>query len=307
MSRAAAGEGGAGGGDGDALGRKSAEGGARQVARGAERRADPRRADARRGRGRQERAARLDRQARGGGVRRAAHLERAAGAARAVVADPRAARGAARGRAAARGGDAGRGAATDVGAGGAAYFLTAYIAAECPGSSTRSSPVTLDVRCAHRSRASCVPAESPSSFIVTAWWNSVVPRLRSTTARSPFLIGFIQTSSSPSSRILCPCLPPQSWFTAMTSLFIRISFVESLIARRSLPAMSGALSSAQRLKCAMYSGFVIRPLPTSSMSGSFHAFGPEYCSSPTCRSRRRITDGQRSLMSPVVRQSCPPT
>ena len=71
--------------------------------------------------------------------------------------------------------------------------------------------------------------------------------------------------------------------------------------------MSGALSSAHRLKCATYSVFVILPLPTSSMSGSFHAFGPEYFSRPTCLSRIESIDFQVSRMSPVVRQSSPPT
>src|SRR5262252_10979822 len=93
----------------------------------------------------------------------------------------------------------------------------------------------------------------------------------------------------------------------MTSRFVRIARVESVIDLRSLPAMSGALSSAHRLKWAVYSAFVIRPLPTWSTSGSFHEFGPERFSRPTCLSRIESIDVHESWRSRVVRHSWPPT
>ncbi len=93
----------------------------------------------------------------------------------------------------------------------------------------------------------------------------------------------------------------------MTSQFVRISRVAEDMERRSLPAMSGALSSAQSEKCARYSVSLIPPLPTSSMSGSFQPFGPANFAMLSCRSRIFMTEDHLSSMSPVVRQRLPPT
>ena len=54
----------------------------------------------------------------------------------------------------------------------------------------------------------------------------------------------------------------------MTSVLVRMASVAALMLRRSLPAISGAFSIAHRLKWARDS-VSDRPLPTSSMSGSF--------------------------------------
>ena len=60
----------------------------------------------------------------------------------------------------------------------------------------------------------------------------------------------------------------------MTSRFVRIARVAAVIALTSLPAISGAAIMAQSEKWLRYSASVIPPLPTSSMSGSFHWSGP---------------------------------
>ena len=108
-------------------------------------------------------------------------------------------------------------------------------------------------------------------------------RLSSTTAIEPLAIGLVQISELPLSTIRLPCRPPQSWLTAMTSVLVRMDRVAALMVRRSLPASSGALSSAQRLKWARDS-VSDRPLPTSSMSGSFQAPGSD---APASRAGRR--------------------
>src|SRR5206468_10765814 len=63
--------------------------------------------------------------------------------------------------------------------------------------------------------------------------------------------------------------------------------------------------TAHRLKCARYSSSVIPPLPTSSMSGSFHAPGRAASAYWLERSRMEIMLAQRSPMSPVVRHRLP--
>src|SRR3954451_19819653 len=130
------------------------------------------------------------------------------------------------------------------------------------------------------------------------------PRLSRTTATDPFAIGFVHTSELPLVDSRLPCRPPQSWFTPMTSVFVRIAFVAELIVRMSLPAISGAFSSAQRLKWACDS-VSDSPCPTSSMSGSFHAPGPDADAYPGCWSRMLITEFQLPWMSPVSRQELP--
>src|SRR5207245_6416415 len=74
-----------------------------------------------------------------------------------------------------------------------------------------------------------------------------VPRLKRMTAFEPSPSGFIHTSWGPLSRTLRPCMPRASWSTAITSGFVRISRVSADMLRRSLPAMRGAASRAQKL------------------------------------------------------------
>src|SRR5437016_1561179 len=94
----------------------------------------------------------------------------------------------------------------------------------------------------------------------------------------------------------------------MTSLFIGICRVPSLMSRRSLPASSGAASMAHRLMWVRYSGALMPPLPISSMSGSCQCPGPAYCSWPACLSKPMVDMlFQLSSMSPLVRQRLPPT
>src|SRR5690349_5448153 len=106
---------------------------------------------------------------------------------------------------------------------------------------------------------------------------------------------------------------------AMISLLVRIALVESLMLRRSLPAISGAAAIAHRLKWLWYSTSVTGPaplslLPTSSMSGSFQWLGPPYAASGMLVFTLVMIDPvsvefgsgvQRFLMSVVVRCSCP--
>src|SRR5271155_1291677 len=88
--------------------------------------------------------------------------------------------------------------------------------------------------------------------------------------------------------------------------------------RTSFPEINGAASSAQKLKCARYSGMVMPPFPTSIMSGSFQCPGPANVSNPTCKSRMSVNPNWQqlpsghfflllhvSLMSPVVRHKFP--
>jgi hypothetical protein len=88
-----------------------------------------------------------------------------------------------------------------------------------------------------------------------------LPRLRRTTATEPLAIGLVHTSVLPLSTRRLPCRPPQSWLTPMTSVLVRIDLVAALMVRRSLPAIRGAFSSAQRLKWARDS-VSDRPFPT---------------------------------------------
>src|SRR3989442_1198208 len=77
------------------------------------------------------------------------------------------------------------------------------------------------------------------------------------------------------------------------------------MARTSLPAMSGAAITAQRLKWARYSSSVMPPFPTSSISGSFHAPGRATLACCDERSSRESMDDHLSWMSPVVRHRLP--
>ena len=78
-----------------------------------------------------------------------------------------------------------------------------------------------------------------------------------------------------------PCRPIASWSIAMISVLVRIVLVAALMltSNRLLPAISGALAIAHRLKWLWFSTSVTAPaplslLPTSSMSGSFQWLGP---------------------------------
>lgn len=75
--------------------------------------------------------------------------------------------------------------------------------------------------------------------------------------------------------------------------------------RGSVPISSGAAITAHMLKCDRYSVSVMRPLPTSSMSGSFQCPGPAYWASGRFCLRLDSMLDQLSLMSPVVRHRLP--
>src|SRR5580693_3461303 len=76
---------------------------------------------------------------------------------------------------------------------------------------------------------------------------------------------------------------------------------------KSLPAKSGAASSAQRLICVLYSSRFIPPFPTSSMSGSFQCPEPAYLERPAWPNPIWVMLEYLSEISPVVRQVFPPT
>jgi hypothetical protein len=82
--------------------------------------------------------------------------------------------------------------------------------------------------------------------------------------------------------------------------------IAGAMSRKSLPAINGAASSAHRLKCVRYSSFDIRPLPTSSMSGSFQWPGPAKRASGPCENPIADMRSQLSLMSSDVRHRLPP-
>src|SRR5438874_8750175 len=84
-----------------------------------------------------------------------------------------------------------------------------------------------------------------------------------------------------------------------------MSRVAAGMVRTSFPAISGAAMMAHRLKWARYSSSVMPPLPTSSMSGSFHAPGAAASAYWAFKSSRAIMLAQRSPMSPVVRHRFP--
>src|ERR1039457_7284029 len=86
----------------------------------------------------------------------------------------------------------------------------------------------------------------------------------------------------------------------MTSAFVSVAFVAALILVRSFPVMSGDAIIAHILKWARaYVSF--RPLPTSSMSGSFQCPGPAPVYSFLFASTSRITAAQLAPMSISIR------
>src|ERR1700704_4142874 len=60
----------------------------------------------------------------------------------------------------------------------------------------------------------------------------------------------------------------------MTARLVKMLRVAGDMVARSLPAISGAAITAQRLNWLWYSESLIPPLPISSMSGSFQPPGP---------------------------------
>ncbi len=124
-------------------------------------------------------------------------------------------------------------------------------------------------------------------------------------ARSPFASSLAITTRPPEPETTVPCLPRLSWSRAMTSGLDRMSKVSAVALRRSLPISSGADIIDQRVKCVRYSAAVIPPLPTSSMSGSFHRPGPAYGASGWFLCAIPIIEDQLSPMSPVVRHRWP--
>src|SRR3954452_4520056 len=128
--------------------------------------------------------------------------------------------------------------------------------------------------------------------------------LNSTTDTSPLASGLASTSRPPEELTWRPCLPRESWSTAMTALLPRIDSVVELALTRLLPASSGAAISAHRLKCDR-SSVADMPLPTSSMSGSFHAPGPAAAYRPTFWWKIDNMLLKLLPMSPVVRHRLP--
>src|SRR6266545_5309832 len=185
---------------------------------------------------------------------------------------------------------------------------TRYITTPCAATLAEIVPADVTVAPDHRSfRLYEDEPPSPTSAALVVIVVPDPPRLSSTTATDPSDIGLAHTwSPPPRSRIRRPCEPPQSWFTAITSALPMMDLVDADIDRRSLPRISGALSSAQRLKCDRYSVSVMPPLPTSSMSGSLKPLDRANGSSPACWSSSEVMLDHESEMSPVVRHRLAP-
>src|ERR1700722_15032965 len=84
---------------------------------------------------------------------------------------------------------------------------------------------------------------------------------------------------------------------AITSLLVKIAAVSGFIWERSLPASSGAASSAHRLMWRRFSSSVSLPLPTSNMSGSFQCPGPAYLDRPAWEKPINVIRSQGGLVS----------
>ena len=98
--------------------------------------------------------------------------------------------------------------------------------------------------------------------------------LNSATETSPPASGLASTSRPPEEETIVPCLPRESWSTAITRELVNMDRVSGRAEGRLVPAISGAAISAHRLNSVRLSVAVIEPLPTSSMSGSFQWPGP---------------------------------
>ena len=134
-----------------------------------------------------------------------------------------------------------------------------------------------------------------------------------TTVRLPSCICLAQTSRLPSLRTRRPSLPKGSWFAAITSLLVRMSWISGFMSRRSLPAIRGAARIDHRLKWARYSSVGHAPVADFEHVRIVPVARPRITLIPTCRSRMSSKPRGLALalplvaMSPVVRQRFPPT
>ena len=98
--------------------------------------------------------------------------------------------------------------------------------------------------------------------------------LNSTTDTSPLASGLASTSRPPEAETSVPCLPSESWSTAMTSLLLRIDSVVALAPTQVVAGdqRRGHLGPQAEVGCGPRCADM--PLPTSSMSGSFQPPGP---------------------------------
>src|SRR3954465_605739 len=128
--------------------------------------------------------------------------------------------------------------------------------------------------------------------------------LNSATDTSPLARGLASTSSPPEEETMVPCLPRESWSTAITRELVRMLRVWLLALARLVPEISGAAISAHRLN-SLRSSVAHMPLPPSSMSGSFQPPGPAYDARFTLLWKIDSMLPQLALMSPVVRQLLP--
>ena len=143
------------------------------------------------------------------------------------------------------------------------------MAAPCEGTVALSVPAVVPVVPVQRFFVVYdVEPPRPRVAVVVLTVAAAPPRLNSTAATDPSLIGFAHTSVSPLSATRRPWEPPQSWLTAITSALRRTLRVAAETLRRSLPSSSGEASTDHREKCATFSSCVSGGLPTSSMSGS---------------------------------------
>src|SRR6185312_4142418 len=128
--------------------------------------------------------------------------------------------------------------------------------------------------------------------------------LNSATETSPFASGLARTSRPPEEETSVPCLPSESWSTAMTREFVRVLIVAELAPAMFVPEIRGAAISDHRLN-SLRSSVADMPLPTSSMSGSFQPPGPALEARPTLVWKMLSMLPKLALMSPVVRQELP--
>ncbi|CAM5281308.1 hypothetical protein SCANM63S_07268 [Streptomyces canarius] len=163
--------------------------------------------------------------------------------------------------------------------------VTRNTATPWAGTLAEICPDVLDVPPVHRSVRVNGPPDRPTCAAVVVTVAVPPPRLNRPTATEPSDRGLANTSVVPSSRTLRPPAPSGSWFTASRRGLRRIALTSADMVRMSLPAMSGALSSAQRAKWERDSVSVRPGRPTTSMSGSFQCPGPDCAASGAVTSR----------------------
>src|SRR2546426_1130403 len=166
---------------------------------------------------------------------------------------------------------------------------------------------------AHRSRTVAFAAARGIASQLTVIVAAASPRFRSPTARAPLAARSLYQTCRPVplSAAKIAWKPSASWSTPITSGFVRIVLVASVMLRTSLPAMRGADMRAHKPKCVRYSVSVMPPLPTSSMSGSLTVPGAVAAAWAALRSKMSIIpsfhggwpggDVQSSLMSGDIR------